>query len=120
MRRGAGVRRQERAHRGHGRGATQAWGGQACGRELIMLLGSKVPRGENHEVVEVPRLRLAQTAACRNSAVGWGQTPPTTSVRVGDGLPVETEASLGPAARLCKGEPEPRRPCRNDRKPRPA
>ena len=61
-----------------GNGEGQAWGGQACGRELIMLLGSKVPCGENHKVVEVPRLRLAQTAACRTgggqgalSAIGW-------------------------------------------------
>ena len=62
-----------------GPGAARASGGKGWGnlgrtsersrRELRFFLEGKGPRGENHEVVEVPRLRLAQTAACRNSAV---------------------------------------------------
>ena len=40
-------------------------------RELRFFLEGKGPRGENHEVVEVPSTRLARKTACRNSAVAF-------------------------------------------------
>ena len=83
-----------------GNGEGQAWGGQACGRELNMLLGSKVPCGENHKVVEVPRLRLAQTTACRNSAVlFWARARRRASVS-GGGEPLSESGALEPRGDL--------------------
>ena len=48
-------------------------------RELRFFLEDKGPRGENHEVVEVPSTRLARKTACRNSAVAAEAAPSPAS-----------------------------------------